>query len=231
MRWRQLVVFVALTTVGTAGCAGSGPPEPAPRELLQHAADATSSVNSAHFSLEQQNGNLQMMSGIRIANAVGDVQGPDHLRMTFTMLLGGGLSAEEQLIVIGGQRFVTNPLTGRWQPSASVSFGPRVLDKEHGLANLLRAIDAPQRAPNELVDTREALHLKGILPASAFEDMLDAQQTTGVVSAEVWVGAEDFVVRIVRLEGPIDEGDDDSAVRTLRLSNVNEPVNIERPTS
>jgi hypothetical protein len=61
--------------------------------------------------------------------------------------------------------------------------------------------------------------------------MTDSRPTADVVPAEVWVGAEDFLVRQLRLEGPIDAGDTDSTIRTLKFSNFNQPVIIERPTS
>jgi hypothetical protein len=229
--WQRLYLFVAVAVVATAACGRSQPPEPAPREILLRAAEAANTINSTHFSLQQQNGSLQMISGIRISDADGDVQRPDRLRMTCMMLLGGGLSAEEQLIAIGGEHFLTNPLTGRWQPSPSTSIVLRILDRNHGLSNLLHSIDSPQRAPNELVDAKETMHVKGILHASAFADMLDAQVTTDVVPSDVWVGADDFVVRMLRVEGPIDGEDSDSAVRTLTFSNVNQAVNIQRPAS
>ena len=67
--------------------------------------------------------------------------------------------------------------------------------------------------------------------ASAFAEMMDSQSTTDVVNGELWIGADDFLLRQLMLEGPLDAGDTDSTVRVLEFSNFDTPVAIARPAT
>lgn len=218
---------MAALTVGAVGC--GGPSASTPREILVHAAETAETVNSVHFSLQQPNTSLELSSGVRISDAEGDVLGTDRARMNFTILLGGGLSADEQLIAVGGERFVTNPRTGGWQASPSAAAAPRFLDRERGVPNFLRSIVDPQRLSNEVLDAVQTLHLQGRVRTSTVEDMIETQASTDIVNVEVWVGAEDTLVRQLMLLGRLDAGDTDSTIRTIKFSDFGQPVTIERP--
>ncbi len=119
------LMLVVLLLVGAA-CAPA-PRELTPREVLDRAADELDKANTAHFTLEQQNGSVQLAAGVQIVNAEGDVQRPDKLRMKFTLRLAG-FSAESQLIAVGEDLFLTNPLSGQWQKAPAATGAPRVLD-------------------------------------------------------------------------------------------------------
>src|SRR5215207_2218402 len=88
------------------------PRELTPKEVLDRAADELDKATSAHFALEQQNGSVQLAAGVQVVNAEGDVQRPDRLRMKFTLRLAG-FTAESQLIAVGDELFLTNPLNGQ----------------------------------------------------------------------------------------------------------------------
>src|SRR5256714_1604569 len=160
---RLAFVLVALTV---AACAPA-PRELTPKEVLDRAADALDKATTAHFALEQQNGSVQLAAGVQVVNAEGDVQRPDRMNMKFTLRLAG-FSAEAQLIAIGEDLYVTNPLSGQWQKAPSSTGAPRVLDKEAGISALLRQVSDPQRVGNESVDSVQTVHVKGRVPAAAF---------------------------------------------------------------
>ncbi len=221
--------MVAVAALGTAGCGRTGPSDLGPPAILARAADEADKVDTAHFSLEQRNGSLQLASGVRMANADGDVRRPDQLQMRYTMLLGGGLSAEAHLIAMGDEQFVTNPFTGQWLASKSTHAAPRFLDKERGVSHLLRTLGNAQRLSDERLDAVPTWHFVGNLSTSAFADMMNSQPVTDVVPGEIWVGAEDFLPRQLWLEGPIGVGDSEATVRILKFSNFNQYVVIEPP--
>jgi hypothetical protein len=205
------------------------PRELTPREVLDRAADAVDKATTAHFVLEQQNGTVQLASGVQIVNAEGDVLRPDRLSMSFTLRLAG-FSAESKLIVVGEELFITNPLSGQWQKAPSSTGAPRVLDKDHGMSSLLRNVTDAQRVGNETLDGTQTQHLKGRVPATSFADMAGSQPTGDAVAGDLWVGSDDFLPRQVRLEGPIGAGDTAATVRVLKFSKFNQPVTIERPS-
>jgi hypothetical protein len=227
--WRIFLMVIA-GVFGTAGCVRPTSFDLTPRQILARAADEADKLDTAHFSLEQQNGSLRLVSGIRISNADGDVRRPDGLQMRYTLLLGGGLSAEEHLIAVGDEQFVTNPFTGLWQPQVAAKAAPRFLDKVRGVSNLLRTLDNPQRLSDEVLEAVPTLHITGSLRTGAFADMTDSETTTDVVHTEVWVGAEDFLIRKLWLEGPLDMTDTPSTVRILTFSHFNRSVDIRAPS-
>jgi LppX_LprAFG lipoprotein len=221
-------LFGALVLALLVGCTPA-PRELTPKEVLDRAADALDKATTAHFALEQQNGTLQLAQGVQVANAEGDVLRPDRVRMKFTLRLAG-FSAEAQMIAVGEELFITNPLSGQWQKAPARTGAPRVLDQEHGMSSLLRNVTDPQRVGNETLDGAQTQHLKGRVAATSFAEMTGSQPTGDLVAGDVWVGSDDFLPRQVRLEGPIGAGDTAQTIRTLKLSKFNEPVTIERPS-
>src|SRR5215216_2650121 len=159
-------LLALLLVAGTVACTPA-PRELTPKEVLDRAADDLDKANSAHFILEQQNGSVQLASGVQVVNAEGDVQRPDRLRMKFTLRLAG-FSAESQLIAIGEDLFLTNPLNGQWQKAPAATGAPRVLDNERGMSSLLRKVTDPQRVGTESVDGAQTVHLRGRVPAVSF---------------------------------------------------------------
>jgi hypothetical protein len=204
------------------------PRELTPKEVLDRAADAVEGLNTAHFALDQQSGSMQLATGLQIGNAEGDVQRPDRLQMKFTLRLGG-ISAESALIAIGEDLYISNPLSGQWQKAPSNAAAPRVLDKERGISNLLRRVEDPRKIGNEQLDGRQTQHLQGRVLSTTFAQLTGAQPQGDAVTGDVWIGADDYLPRQVRLEGALAAGDTASTVRVLKFSKFNEPVSIERP--
>src|SRR5437764_3964001 len=120
----RLLPVLLLALVLAAACQPA-PRELTPKEVLDRAADELDKATSAHFMLEQQNGSVQLGSGVQIVNAEGDVVRPDKLRMKFTLRLAG-FNAEAQLIAVGDDLFLTNPLSGQWQKAPASTGAPRV---------------------------------------------------------------------------------------------------------
>jgi len=219
-------MLLALAVI--AACSPA-PRELTPKEVLDRAADALDKANTAHFVLEQQNGSVQLAAGVQVANAEGDVQRPDRLSMKFTLRLAG-FSADAQLIAVGEDVYITNPLSGQWQKAPSTTGAPRVLDKEAGFSALLRQVSDPSKVGNETLDGVQTQHLKGRVPAASFTSIVRAQPTGDAVAGDLWVGNDDFLPRQVRLEGQIGAGDTASTVRVLKFSKFNDAVSIERPS-
>jgi hypothetical protein len=87
----------------------------------------------------------------------------------------------------------------------------------------------PKKLGIETLDGTRVYHLSGAVPAAAIVDMIGGQAVVELVGGELWVGADDFLVRQVRLQGAIAPAEKASVVRVLKLSRFNEPVTIEPP--
>jgi len=221
---RVVMVLVMLAALACTPAAR----ELTPKEVLDRAADELDKATSAHFMLEQQNGSVQLAAGVQVVNAEGDVQRPDRLRMNFTLRLAG-FSAESQLVAVGEQLYLTNPLNGQWQKAPPATGAPRVFDKDRGVSSLLRKVADPERVGSESIDGVQTQHLKGSVPAASFGAMTGGQVTADSVPGDIWVGSADYLPRQVRLEGQIGAGDTSATVRVLKFSRYNDAVSIEPP--
>lgn len=220
---------LALAVLGVSGCEllTPAPRELTPREALERAADAAEKVTSVHFILDIEGGTMQLGPGLQVSKAEGDVLSPDRANLKFTLRLGN-IVAESQLIVVGQEMYLTNPLSGRWErvPGAAQM---RILDTERGVPNLLRKVSDPQRVGIETLDGVRTQRIKGSVPGAVIVDMVGGQATTETAAGEVWIGADDFLVRQVRLEGALAAKEKAGVVRTFKLTRFNEPVTIEPP--
>lgn len=225
----RLLSVAALLLSVVAGCAAA-PPAPrelTAREVLDRAAEAAQNLTSVHFTLEMDGATLSLGPGLQVTSAEGDVVSPDRAHLFFKLRFGT-LTADSQLVTIGDQLYLTNPLTGRWEKVPTRIASLQVLDAEHGVPSLLRQVVDPEKS-TESLDSVKTYHIKGKVPTSAFTDLTGGQPTDGLVDGEVWVGADDFLVRQVRLEGAIIAGDKATSVRVLKLSRFNDPISIEPP--
>ena len=76
----------------------------------------------------------------------------------------------------------------------------------------------------------ECYHLTGKVKARDLTGFLGNPPSDREVDAELDVGKRDFLLRRLRLAGPIAEGEPDDVVRTVDVSRYGERVTIEAPT-
>jgi hypothetical protein len=59
--------------------------------------------------------------------------------------------------------------------------------------------------------------------------ILGNEPTGRLVDLELWIGKEDSILRRLRLSGPISDDEADDIVRTVEISQFDEPFAIEPP--
>lgn len=106
---------------------------------------------------------------------------------------------------------------------------PNLLDPEHGAPALLKQVNDLKKLSNASVDGVDCYHLTGKVAASLIAGLVGASGSTDALSGDLWVGAKDFLVRQIRLIGPIATNEPPGIERTLVLSNFNETVTIDAP--
>ncbi|PKN82065.1 MAG: hypothetical protein CVU47_04350 [Chloroflexi bacterium HGW-Chloroflexi-9] len=194
--------------------------------LLESAAARMDEVDAFHFVLTQENGTTDILMGLELVAAEGDIAGADRAQLEVRAKLGSSnLSLE--MIILPEASYMTNPLTGRWQEaeiSISSFFNPEI-----GVTALMRAVTeakATRRVQVGGVDT----YLVEALVDSGNLDLFAAGAAPGrELVARAWIGvAEPFVYR-VEIEGAVIEGEAANTVRRLELSRFDEPVEISAP--
>ena len=234
-RLAALAVLVA-TALLLVACPGEEEPEatptptptealPDPGELMLAAADRMAGVEKFHFVLEHENGTSEIVQGIEMVRAEGDIGGTEQLQAEIEGRLGT-LAFETGIVVLPDQGWLRNPLTQRWQrEEITVS---ALFDPQQGAVALMRTATATGLGGREAVrgtdcwvveastDSGELVFFRGV--EAGFE-----------VKATVWIGVDDPLVHRIELRGPISSSELDTVVRRLELSNFDQDVDIVPP--
>lgn len=239
MKRRSRVAVVLGCAISIAillsGCNESLAPSPAlsATEIVDRCAETMETIDSFHLELTQVGGTTPIAMGLEMSEAAGDVVRPDRLKgeITATMM---GLPVRLEYIAVGNTSFVTNPLTGQWEPFPSEFSAAGIFDPDTGIAAILRGMTNLSRLEDQKMAGFACFHIKGNIISDDLRPitrLFTLSQLEGVdIAAEVWLDWEDFLLRRIRLEGQITAEEKPGIIRTITFSDYNKSVEIELPT-
>ena len=197
--------------------------------------DAMAAVESFHFtttgSLETTTSESEMTISITFE---GDSLSPDRTSARLTL----GVSVfllEIEIVTIGANVYLTNPMTGEWETTSADEFGipnPVLL-----VSGVFPSLSDMNMVGEERIGEVPTYHLSGSVMLEGLE-MLGAD----LESVDIWLGAEDGLLYRISTQGlaNLDElglsledmGLEGEGTITLQidLSDFNEPIEIEPPT-
>lgn len=220
----SLIIFMVTVT----GCTKSAPAPLSASEIISKSSEKMEAINSFHFVLDQVGGGTPIAMGLEMTNAVGDVVRPDRLKATISGKLSG-MYLEVQIITVGEEMYMTNPLTGKWELLPTQFSVLKVFDPNTGIAAILKGIVDLAKLSDEEMEGAICYHLSGSIDSDELRPITVSSVEGVTIPIEVWIGEEDFLVRHIKLEGKITEAEVEGIIRTLKLSNFNEEVSIEVP--
>jgi len=200
-------------------------------EILARAAAAMARMRSAHFVLERTGAPdyLDAARTMMLRRVEGDVVYPDGLQgvaRIFTL----GVITEIRLIRLRDRTWIALAGVERWEeltPDRGVVIDPRVFfDSERGVPALMAR--APlQIAGQEKLEGSPVYRLQGELESGPLEEW-SVGLISGWLQVELWVDAETFRIRRVRL---VERESDpqDPTVWVLTLSGFDRPLEIRPP--
>lgn len=198
---------------------------PDPAELMLAAADRMAGVEKFHFVLEHENGTSEIVQGIQMVRAEGDIAGEERLQAEIDGLLGT-LSFETGIVVLPDQGWLRNPLTQRWQrEEITVS---ALFDPQQGAIALMRTATATGLDGPEAVRGVDCWIVEATTDSGELVFFRNAAAGF-TVNAKVWIGVADPLVHRIELIGPISAGELETIVRRLELSNFGQDVDIVPP--
>ncbi len=235
VRRAALVVLVAASLLLATACPGGeeeATPTPTPTEvvpdptaLLREAADRMATVERFHFLLEHVDGTSEIVRGIEMVRAEGDIGGTELLQAEIEGRFGT-LTFETAIVVLPDQGWLQNPLTRRWErEDITVS---ALFDPQQGAVALMRTATATGLGGREHIGDIECWIVEGVTDSGelAFFQNAEAGHPVG---ARVWIGVDDPLVHRIELSGPIAAGELDTIVRRLELSRFGQDVDIVPP--
>ena len=210
-----------------AACGGGNNNTPDAHQLLSAAKTAIQKVTAYHFNLKVDNPSTN--GTLPIKSADGDIVVPDKLKANATALLLGSV-VQVQIIAIGRQQYVTNPLTGTWIPTTGL-LDPRTLsDPQQGVAAILDHIQNPTTPKDDSVDGIPCWSIDGTLSATNLAGITGGGAPAGATDAiTTCIGKSDNLPYLIRITGIAAAGDTSKTVRTFKLSKFGETLTITAP--
>ena len=229
MRALILLVAIGLGLLSVAACDGgsevdAGDTDPA--ELMDRATARMGETQAFHFVLEHERGSTVIVRGLAVERAEGDVEGSERLRADLTAS-AGPINVEVSVVVIDGDGWITNPVTGRWErESLRIS---DIFDPATGMAAIVQAIDTPRITGAERIDGTECYRVEAMVDSAALTSLVPGARAGTSVAVTAWIGVDDPLLHRVELAGPVSPTDTDDVVRRVTLSRFGDVDPIAPP--
>ena len=184
-------------------------------------------LEAFHFHLHHKDGSLEFFPGLIVNEIEGNVVKPDKIYVSFRGSMGTGLAIKSNLIGIGDEVYMTNPLTGQWTagPEAINVFG--FFNPDQGVQMMMSQIE--QFALVESLGSSKFFTITGLLAVSALSPLVGSTLENSVVQVELVIDSNRFYLLEAKFMGAVTPTDSTSTTRIVTLSMFNEPASIKAP--
>lgn len=217
--------LVAVTILFSCG----GQTEGDANEIIDSAAAAMAGVTSLHFRLDMGDAGVEFIPGMTATKMEGDAVRPDRMQATIQVVVGG-IPLKVEYRAIGDSHYVTNPLDRQsWQALPGAAIAESLLDPGVGVMAILAELTDLELQGIDSIGGADSFRITGFAPSSTVAGFLDSPSAGGSTRVEIWIGADDSLVRKIVLHGPSLKGDPPDTLRTLELSRFNSSISIVAP--
>lgn len=194
MRWSMTAMAVALVAL-TAACSSTeattttAPPTAA--ELLEVSAATMGSVDTVQFSIARggEPVYIDTQGFLEFVSATGRFAAPGAAEALVTVS-ALGLSTEVGAVVIEGDTWLTNPITGNWEPTPEgYTFDPATLfDPQIGFRAMLQeGIPTVEDLGEEIVDETTLRHVRFTASGERVEVVTAGMVRGADVAIDAWI--------------------------------------------
>ncbi len=223
-----MLLFVACGG-GDKTPSGKPLPEISPEEIITQASPRVDDLDSLHFDLSQKGGGTPIAMGLEMTRAYGDIAPPDRLNMTIEAKWFGQFM-EADLITVGTTTYMTNPINGKWEALDDDFTAVTLFHPNTGIKAVMESATDLSLIGIEKVGGTRCYHIESMITSEVLDAIAVGHAAEGLpVETDIWIGTGDFLLRKVMFDGRICKDENDGIVRTLELSQFNEPVEIELP--
>ncbi len=225
LRQRGAWLLLAALTCALAACATSSGLDSA--HILLRAGARFQATQSFHFALTASH--LGANDPLPITAASGDVQRPDKLKASATANVAG-FAVQTQLIILGQSEWISNPLTGQFQPTQDYGNLLTIFDAQQGVGAILAHLDKPSAPVSSTSASGTCWKISGTVSASDLAAVVGGGDTTAkAVPVTVCIGKSDDQLYSATLNGAVLASDTAETTRTFVLSAFDQPVTIQAP--
>lgn len=204
-------------------------PRPTAQQVLATMQKNFRSVTSFHLTMKADNLGNTGASQIVIRSADGDVLMPDKIRAQANVLLSGQ-AVTVNLISVGTNQFITDPITGQWRVVKGM-FDPRTLtNPDTGLISLVGKLQNVTGPVADTVNGTPCWRVNGQLPAKDLAFFTGGGVPAGtMLQTSICAGQSDGLPYELSVTGQAAVGDTVQTTRTFFISKYNENISIVAP--
>ena len=214
------------------GCTSPLPPTPVPpldpQAVLLQSAERVAAMDSGAFVLEHRTGATVLLPGVEVTRVYGEVEIPGRFRMTVEAE-ASGVYAEIQIAQVGEQAYMTNFITGQWQPVPQEALPFNFSDLGNTLAGIIRAVRAPVLVATEELNGVPSHRIRGQVKSEDMAGLVRAAATGQDVDLEFWVDRDGSIPRQVLITGRVVAADAADTVRLFTLDDREVMVEVTLP--
>ncbi len=217
------------TTHANVNTKAAHAPKPTTTQLLTSLQKSFRLANSFHVTMDVQNPGPVTQDQIQIRTANGDVSMPDKVKAQATVLMSGQ-SLTVNLISVGDNQFITDPVTGQWRVIKGI-LDPRTLTNPNtGIISVVSKVQNVSQPSSALVDGNPCWQITGQLDAKDLAFFTGGGVPAGtMLQAIACIGKGDSLPYYVSVTGQAATGDTPQTTRIFTMSNYNEPITITAP--
>jgi hypothetical protein len=222
---KRLAVGVVLLL---AACGGLQPVDPA--RALRDGGAATATLKSVTATLKFSQGKISF-SGYALVSATAAVRLPDQSDTVYKVRQGDVQFALE-VVIIAGHVYLRPPFLGFQEltgaQASSVPDLAKLFDANTGLPAVIPAGRNPKYDSAETVDGVDSHKIEATYSADQIRGLLPQLSSVDDVSATVWIGGSDHLIRKAVLSGRFGDNGTASTVE-VDMGGFNGAVNIASP--
>jgi hypothetical protein len=204
-------------------------PKPTTQQLLAALQKNFRSVSAFHVVMKENNPGAATADKVQIRAATGDVVMTDKVKAQATVILSGQ-SVTVNLISIGDNQYITDPITGQSRVIKGV-LDPRTLtNPDTGIISLVSKVQNVSQPTDDAVSGVPCWRITGQLDAKYLAFFTGGGVPAGtMLQTSACIGKADSLPYQLIVTGQAAVGDTTATARTFLISNYNENVNITAP--
>ena len=204
-------------------------PKPTTTQLLTALTKNFRTVSAFHVVMSVANPGTVTSDQIQIRSANGDVVMPDKVKAQATVILSGQ-SVTVNLISVGNNQFITDPITGQWRVIKGV-LDPRTLtNPDTGIISLVNKVQNVSQPTDDSVNGTSCWRVTGQLDAKYLAFFTGGGVPAGtMLQTSTCIGKSDSLAYQLIVTGQAAVGDTTNTSRTFLISNYNESISIAAP--
>src|SRR5881227_149297 len=203
--------------------------KPTAQQLLTALQKNFRGVSAFHVVMKVDNPGSVTAQQVQIRSANGDIVMPDKVKGQATVILSGQ-SVTVNLISVGGNQFITDPITGQWRVIKGL-LDPRTLtNPDTGIASLIGKVQNVSQPADDTVNGVPCWRVTGQLDAKYLAFFTGGGVPSGtMLQTTACIGKSDMLPYQLKVTGQAAAGDMINTSRTFLISNYNENISITPP--